>query len=372
MAQQSGAGAQAPAAQRTQRVATAATADDHPAPGGNATAAAIVLALAAVLFAAFVDLSADVFKPRVPTVDVLAGLFVGAFFVDRVLTFMPPLFVRKPAAERASDLAILRMGFGAAIGAIFVSLTDLRAVETLTNSGDISESADRGIAVLAIAGGVTGLAQLLDGLKPKDKTSDTPDAAAATPAAVAEGTLRMAKATPENTPPPDAPQLPPTSRAYLIGLAGLVIGGLIALSALSDDTDGGAVLLGTEEGGGDVVVRLGLVILAAAIVEQVVEKFFATHFTGPDKPLIAGAIAVVGGVAAARILDLYLLHNLGFFGSAPGTATDITNLINNGPGAERWFDTFVTGLVIASGTKAVHDLGSRLRKAKPGGAATTG
>ena len=70
---------------------------------------------------------------------------------------------------------------------------------------------------------------------------------------------------------------------------------------------------------------------------------------------------MVLGVAAARIFDLYLLHNLGFF----GTGTDLNAGITASTDAANWGDTFLTGVVIAAGTKPLHDLASRLKKATP-------
>ena len=55
----------------------------------------------------------DVFKPRVTTIDALAGLALGAFFVDRLVTFVPVFAVRKAPHERTADLDVLRWGYGA-------------------------------------------------------------------------------------------------------------------------------------------------------------------------------------------------------------------------------------------------------------------
>ena len=111
------------------------------------------------------------------------------------------------------------------------------------------------------------------------------------------------------------------------------------------------------------IVRFGLVLLAAAIVEQIAGFVgLAFGFAKSDKPLLLGGLAVVLGVAAARVFDLYLLHNIGFYGARPGVELDASLAASSG--LERWQDAFLTGVVIAAGTKPLHDVASRLRKAK--------
>jgi hypothetical protein len=133
------------------------------------------------------------------------------------------------------------------------------------------------------------------------------------------------------------------------------------------------------------IVRFAPVLLAAAIVEQALERLIlplltawsmsvtkryptlrtkrqdliATLVAKENKPVVTGGLAVLLAVVAARLMDLYLLHNVGFF----DVTTASLNLTTS-TGAERWFDTFATGVVIAAGTKPLHDLGDRLRKAK--------
>jgi hypothetical protein len=77
--------------------------------------------------------------------------------------------------------------------------------------------------------------------------------------------------------------------------------------------------------------------------------------------VITGGLAVALGVLAARLMDLNLLHNIGFFGATG--KPDINAALASSTGLERWFDAFVTGVVIAAGTNPVHDLASRLRRA---------
>src|SRR5512133_624286 len=145
-------------------------------PSRGAFGVTILLFLAGVMFGAFVDLGDGPFVPRVETIDALAGLAAGAFLVDRLLTFIPPLGTgaNRTPEQRTADLDFLRIGYGAVVGALFVSLTDLRAIAALTGDDTaIGAKVDRGIAVLAIAGGVAGLARLVNGMNPKPDTDPT-------------------------------------------------------------------------------------------------------------------------------------------------------------------------------------------------------
>jgi hypothetical protein len=318
---------------------------DDRRPSLEAGVTSIALVLLSLLLAGLVDLG-DGFKPIVPTVDALAGLAVGAFIVDRLLTFVPPLGAAKTPEQRATDLTLLRFGYGSVLGMCFVVLTDLRAVQVLSgeNGTTISAGVDRAIAVLAIAGGVAGLARLLSGINPQPKTDATKDA--------------------DEDVDKDAETIPPPGAAVRIfGLVALGLAALLALLVGDDKT--GVQLLGQEtdaDGVVTVVVRFGLVFLAAAIVEQLGE--FAGRFvvlSKNKKPIILGGLAVVLGVVAARVFDLFVLHNIGFFGAEPGTPLNDT--LAESSKLERWGDTFLTGLLIAAGTKPLHDLSSRLRKA---------
>lgn len=305
---------------------------------------------------AFAGLGGEEFKPRATTIDALAGLAIGAFFVDRLLTFVPVFgFVRKPPQERSADLDVLRLGYGALLGGIFVSITNLPAVRALTDgkAGDVNADADQAIAVLAIAGGVAGLSRVLSGLNPNPKTdgekskadTEKPEAAKETPIRAADDTID-----------------PPSPTARMIGVAGVVLAALAALHALGDKA--GVELLASEtqaDGTVALVVRFATVLLAAAIVEQIVERTLGTYYeTKANKPILTGALALFLGVLIAWIMDLYLLHNVGFF----GTTEDLNKALGEARGVEIWFDAFVTGAVIASTTKPLHDLNSRLRKAK--------
>jgi hypothetical protein len=306
------------------------------------------------MFGAFVDLDDGPFVPRVETIDALAGLAAGAFLVDRLLTFIPPLGTgaNRTPEQRTADLDFLRIGYGAVVGALFVSLTDLRAIAALTGEDTaIGAKVDRGIAVLAIAGGVAGLARLVNGMNPKPDTDPNPANA-----------ISGAGASLTTTPATGAVALPGTA-ARVLGLAGLIIGVLLALTAISDKT--GLELLAPEkqaDGTIALVVRFGTLFLAATIVEQVIERLVDPLYNDDNaknaKAVITGGLAVALGVAAARITDLYFLHNIGFFGA---TAKDLA--LASSSGFERWFDAFVTGVVIAAGTKPLHDFAARLRKA---------
>ena len=315
---------------------------------GRPSVAAMGLAfmlLGAAILAALLADGGEGFTPRVDTIDALAGLAIGAFIVDRLLTFVPPVVAAHDVKQRAVDLTVLRFAWGAALGALFVVLTDLQAVEALGGGADaIAEGTDRVIAVLAIAGGVAGLARLWSGINPQPAT-----------AVDANG----------NPAAEERPQPPPSPRARAIGLALVGLGALVAITAIGDTR--GVELLGADTPAADgtvaVIVRFGVVLIAAAIVEQLAEyggRFFGFGGTH-NKPVVLGGIAVLLGVAAARIFDLYLLHNIGFFG-VTGTMRIDGGALDQASNWELWGDTFLTGLVIAAGTKPIHDVAARLRK----------
>jgi hypothetical protein len=323
---------------------------------------ALGMTVVSLLLAGLIDPKGDGFVPRVETLDQLAGLAVGAFIVDRLLTFVPPLIAAENPKQRATDLKVLRLGWGAAVGAGFVLLTDLRAVKELTPdfSTTIGAGLDRGITVLAIAGGVAGLARLLAGINPPPAT----DATMSPDRAVAE----------------DADTIPaPAAKARVAGALLVGVGALIALFALGDtdgiDLSGVEVLTdgsepqmdGDDENQGEgtiaIVVRFAPLLLAAAIVEQLVEVVGRVFgFAKNNKPLYLGGLSVALGVVAAKAFDLYLLHNVGFFGAEPKVTLD--SALAASSNLERWGDLFLTGVTIGAGTKALHDLSSRLRKAK--------
>jgi len=318
-------------------------------PTSTAGAVSFVLVAIALLVAALID-KGDGFTPRVDALDALAGLTFGAFIVDRLLTFVPPLGAAKPPAQRTTDLTVLRIGYGALLGAIFVILTDLRAVHALSpDSGAVSAWLDRDIAVLAIAGGVAGLSRLLSGINPQPATDGKPDPNQDDVAA--GGTIKR-----------------PSGRARAVGLALVGVGALIALFAINDK-EGVNLLAPSAQADGTVgfVVRFGLVFLGAGIVQQIMEwcgRVNAGLLNKSNRPVVLGGLAVVFGVVGARVFDLFLLHNIGFFGTTGTTAADLNTALQNSSHLERWADTFFTGLVIAAGTKPAHDIASRLRKAQ--------
>jgi hypothetical protein len=325
---------------------TVAESDKLP-PTPRAGVITLVLVIGSVLIAAFSDLG-DGFTPRVETLDALAGLSIGAFIVDRLLTFVPPWGAAKAPLQRATDLKVLRLGYGAALGMIFVVLTDLRAVHILTpdTSKAVGAGVDRAIAVLAIAGGIAGLARLTSGINPQPLT----DGGKSPQAPVVD--------TDADTVPP------PSTAARLVGVIAVGIGAALAVLAIGDKD--GVDLVGPDklaDGTVALIVRFGLVFLAATIVEQIAEvigRVFAIPKN--NRALVLGGLSVILGIVAARVFDLFLLHNIGFFGATPGRT--LSDALSASTGLERWADTFFTGLVIAAGTKPLHDVSSRLRKAK--------
>lgn len=316
------------------------------APSNGAALTTLVLTVALIVAAALWE-AGDGFAPRVETVDALAGLTIGAFIVDRLLTFVPPIGAAREVKQRGTDLTVLRFAYGAAIGAVFVVLTDLQAVQALaSDSADVGDRVDRVIAVLAIAGGVAGLSQLWAGINPQPETDGTK-----------RGASDAAQADGDPLPMPG-----PGARAC--GLVLLGAGVVWARQAIGDTR--GVELLGpdvpADDGTVAIIVRFGLVLVAAAIVQQVAQiADRLAPIAKNNKPVILGGLAVLLGVVAAWAFDLYLLHNIGFFGVAEGMGID-EGALTSSSGTELWADMFLTGLVIAAGTKPLHDIAARLRK----------
>jgi hypothetical protein len=302
------------------------------------------LLIVAIALAVLLD-KGDGFTPRVETIDALAGLAVGAFCVDRLLTFIPAWSADKKADVRTADIDTLRWGWGALLGAGFVGITGLGAVAALTASHDpIDPALDRVIAVLAIAGGVKGLARFKDALNPPTPTSGE------------------APAPPATEPAPPATEPPPAPGLYAIGLAALVVAG--ALAAIFHGDQKGVELIGPDklaDGTVALVARFGTLFVAAVVVQQLVERSFASSITGPGKKLLTGSAAVILGVVAARLMDLYLLHNIGFFATPQG-AGNLNEGLAASTAMERFADVMLTGLVIAAGTAPLHDLASALKR----------
>ncbi len=333
--------------------------------------------------------SGNGFTPRVATVDGLAGLVVGAFLVDRLLTFLPPTVSRyrdglqlsrwmsfpgirmitgkQPATdrtdrtpeEREAAIAVLRIGWGAVLGAAFVGITGLRAVQALVgDAGNVSVEVDRAIAVLALAGGTVGLTSLSSALSAKSLTDTELKSQPKKARETADG---------KKTAPPTA------ALAYLVGLAILCASFGAAWFKASGDT-AGVDLLGVDQAADAttaLVIRFGLLLLAAGIVQQAV-ALIDRAFTSAGKPVaeeargpLLGGVAVGLGVAAAAAMDIYLLHNLGFFGVSGSTTLDAGLAASTD--LERVFDLFITGVVIAAGTKPLSDVATRMRKAKANG-----
>jgi hypothetical protein len=201
---------------------------------------------------------------------------------------------------------------------------------------------DRIIAVLAIAGGVKGLARFKDAVNPPKKQ---------TSAEVITETEDV--------------QPTPGTGAFLVGAIALMVAGAIAAIFVGDDR--GLELLASEQqadGTVALVARFGPLLVAAVVVEQVIERSFASSLSGPGKKLVAASAAVVLGVVAARVMDLYLMHNVGFFGTQQGSG-QLNAALAASNSQERLLDVIVTGLVIAAGTAPLHDIASALKRADP-------
>jgi hypothetical protein len=363
-----------------------AAAEEVVRPKGTAVVCTLVFLGIGIVLAALVGSKGNGFAPRVGAIDTLAGLVIGAFIVDRLLTFAYPIGaagggsasdaedVRKlRIKQRSTDIAFLRVGFGAALGGLFVLLTNLQAIKVLAPGQDVpvGESVDRLIAMLAIAGGVAGLSALLGGLNPQPATDPATGEAEAAADAAGGGADDQGDdeegddENDEDEEVADEPIPPPTASAYVIGIVAVVVAVLIAWIFAGDAK--GLDLIGKptpQEGGTDdtsieLVVRFGVILLAAGIIEQLVERVVAPLVKAKEnKSLVTGAVALVLGVIAARVFDLFLLHNIGFF----DVGKDLNMGLDDSSGVERRFDIFLTGAVIAAGTKPIHDLGSGLKK----------
>ena len=343
-------------------------------PTAPAAITSFVLAVIGVLLALLFD-AGDEFKPRVETLDALAGLAIGAFIVERLLTFAPPILAHgargnsETAAQReerikkrSADIAFLRVGYGTLFGGLFVMVTDLRAVKVLSPEGapeTVSAGLDRVIAALAIAGGVAGLASLLGGLNPQPKTD--PDESGTTP----EETAVASAESPQSggTVADETAVVPPASdAAYILGIIAVAIAAAIALLGANDKT-GLELIAPSEQADGTVglIVRFGIVILFAGVIQQVVERTVYPFVEAAEhRKIITGAVSLVLGVIAARLIDLFLLHDIGFFGV--GAEDTINDGLAASSSTERWFDTLLTGVVIAAGTKPLHDLSAGIKK----------
>jgi len=321
------------------------------ASGVSAGLVAIAIVLTALVT------TGDGFAPRVATIDALAGLTIGAFCVDRLVTFIPAWSAADDPAVRKVDLDTLRWGWGALLGAAFVAITGIGAVNALTGGSDvINAHVDRVIAMLAIAGGVTGLARFKNAVNPpKDTDGAKTDV---TPPKGADGADAAVETAADGN---GETQAPPSAGAYVIGFAALLAAAAIA--ALAHGDKHGIELLGPDklaDGTIALVVRFGPLVVAAVVVEQLIERSFAASLDGPDKKLLTASAAVVLGVIMARLLDLYLLHNVGFF-DTPGAAGGLDKGLAASTSLERFTDVFITGLVIAAGTAPLHDIASALR-----------
>jgi hypothetical protein len=359
-------------------------------PSAPAAIMSFALAATGVVLALLVD-AGDGFTPRVETLDTLAGLAIGAFVVERLLTFAPPILAygargnSKTAAEReerikkrSADIAFLRVGYGALFGGLFVMLTDLRAVKVLSPEGateTVSAGLDRVITTLAIAGGVAGLASLLGGLNPPATTDPGESGGPASDNSgvrdenltSGEGTAatRVAKPdTREETAASDESAVvpPPSDAAYVLGIIAVGVAAAVALFG-ANGKSGLELVAPSEQADGTVglVVRFGIVILLAGVIQQVVERTVYPFVEAAEhRKIVTGAVSLVLGVIAALLIDLYLLHDIGFFGV--GADETINAGLAASSSTERWFDTFLTGVVIAAGTKPLHDLSAGIKK----------
>ncbi len=317
----------------------------------------LVLVIVAVALAYVLTTGAG-FKPRNDAIDGLAALVIGAFVVDRLLPFIPPWSAKRvgpapaadlPAAQREAalvqrtgtlserkiDIESLRWGFGAMLGLAFVAVTGMGAVEALTGQTTvIDEHIDRVIAVLAIAGGVKGLATITKGLNPPDDDAKQKEESG-------------------EAGEPELGWLP-----YVAGLTALIAAALLTLIWAGHKS--GIVLTGSDtadDGTVSLVLRFGPLLVAAVVIQQLVERTFGSSITGPGKKLLTGAASVILGVIAAGLMHLYLLHNVGFFGT--GTFADV---LKNSSDGERMLDLFLTGVAIAAGTAPLHDLSAGIKK----------
>jgi membrane protease YdiL (CAAX protease family) len=109
----------------------------------------------------------------------------------------------------------------------------------------------------------------------------------------------------------------------------------------------------------------GFFVVAAAI-ERFIEPFSpALPCMKPDRALYAFSIALVLGVIVSAVFGLYFMEAIGVQIAQPVPRNGVTTtmLTSSGQKIVRGLDIFITALVIAGGTKPLHDLITAIQKA---------
>jgi hypothetical protein len=108
----------------------------------------------------------------------------------------------------------------------------------------------------------------------------------------------------------------------------------------------------------------GFFVVAAAI-ERFIEPFSpALPGNKPDRALYAASIALMLGVVVSAVFGLYFMEAIGVRIGEPTTHNGVTSivLVTSGEKIMRGLDIFITALVIAGGTKPLHDLLTAIQK----------
>jgi hypothetical protein len=141
--------------------------------------------------------------------------------------------------------------------------------------------------------------------------------------------------------PPAEPAVPASRGARLVAYALLAVGLVLAIFVKGK----GAAFMPKE----GFVLFTGFYVAAQAIervLEIVLPPGAGTAQGKADRSLVMSGIAFVLGIGASLALGLRFL-----------TAVEVGS-------PPRWLDVFITGLVIAGGTKPLHDLIGTIEKAK--------
>jgi hypothetical protein len=109
----------------------------------------------------------------------------------------------------------------------------------------------------------------------------------------------------------------------------------------------------------------GFFVVAAAIERFIEPLSPLLPEKKPDRALYAASIALILGVIVSAVFGLYFMEAIGVRIGQPTTHHGVTSLtlVTSGQKITRGLDIFITALVIAGGTKPLHDLITTIQKA---------
>jgi hypothetical protein len=172
----------------------------------------------------------------------------------------------------------------------------------------------------------------------------------------------------------------------------LVVGGAIAGAVLDGIFHAGGTPLKLAEG----VSVFGLVVLAAQLVERLIEPFSGLPVGGDKKAKVKEAEtraaaahsdptdpgkAGDAALAQADVDKVTQRRRMIFWGVATALGSIISGafgvhflslLLHSSNPPDRWVDIAVTGLLIGGGSQPLHDLIEKVKESKEGGAAAPG